>query len=190
MFETPHIVGQDSLLLQEWKVSGIGRIEFQEPLSGYSSNEHFLLSGHFLTDSGEFEIHNHFTSFNHLDGVQLSVLRRGQDLEFSLSTPGYIKQPLGFLPKGLDSSGAFRLRIEIHHSFVQGLRILVWNDRVLLGGNTYSFLKFVSEGNADLDTARTKMNFLSFGEGIRWGLRLSQVRFDLIARESPYVASH
>ena len=52
-----------------------------------------------------------------------------------------------------------------------------------------TMLDLVLENNALLDTSEAKMTFRSFGEGIKWGLRIQNVNINLITRESAYVPS-
>ena len=103
-----------------------------------------------------------------------------------LSTPGYPFTKAQEL-FDLDGMKEIRLEVEVHDGEGGGVRVLVWNDLISYQGETVHRQERLYPGNADFDSQREGLIFLSSGHGMLWGLELKDVDLTAAKRQAPYV---
>ena len=103
-----------------------------------------------------------------------------------MAEPGLSFRELGVIDKAIAKDGSFALRIEAINRFNNSRRVLVWNDQILIDSVQRRPRDKVIDGNADLDSLSESYIFYSWGQGLRWGVRLESMRVIKIRREAPY----
>ncbi len=166
--------------------SGSGRILFSTPLLSLESSEHYLLEFRLLEEGSEIKVYSHLSSFKDFDGFEISLKREGEEFIIRASSPGRLTSEVARFTSEAPSS-VQRLRFEVHNGVAQGVRFLIWKDRITIDGLTWSQLDKVTEANASYDSQDEAAVFLSRGRGIFWGLELTKAQISVARREAPYV---
>lgn len=177
---------------------GTGKIQFLNTLSGINSSEHYVLSFRLLEANSELKLVSHTTDIKSGDGVELRILKNKNNLEFWVSTPGFLERSLGFVEihRGREKnegsvepehSGIIHLRLEIHNGVSGRVEFYVWLDWVTQDGYFWNHLPQVKAKNAVLTNADLDPPLFSHGRGLFWGLKFHQVEILSARREAPYV---
>lgn len=179
---------QDTELLENLALSplGTGRFIFTTPLLSLDSKEHYLLEFRLLEEDSSIRLHSHFSSFQAADGFEINITRENSEILIKTSSPGLPETELIRIPVN-SFKVSQRLRFEVHNGVAQGVRCLIWNDKISYDGLTWTSLDKVTRERALIDTRELSAIFLSKGQGIFWGLELQKAELIKSQREASYV---
>lgn len=187
------IVDSSTLLLNSGSLTGTGRYLVNTSLRTSRSNIHLNLAGQFIDPVNSFFIlHLFFDDFFYDVGVQLRFVlvdnpAGGKSIDVEFAEPGKSFRHLTQIDDVLNSDLSFNIRIEAHNQLNNTRRILIWNNFITLQSNKVIDLDKIMEGNTKYDSLSTNMVFFEWGQGLRWGLNLNQMRVSKFNREVPFV---
>lgn len=183
-----------ALTISPTAVVGTGRVIATSSLRSERSNFHINMKGQFINPTSSFILHLYFDNFTYDTGIQLQFTVVEEpvgsgtyliDVEFA--EPGKSFRHLTSIAGALASDLGFHLRIETHNEINNSRRILIWNDQLINQSDQAHPRDKILAGNADYDSQRENNTFYTWGNGLRWGLNMQQMRFTLLNREVPFV---